>query len=113
GGRRKNAESDDASRLEMLLGDIRTISEGQVQMSSADLVKALVVLEGRPWAEMGKARKPLTPNRLASMLRPLKITTENIRVGDEVLKGYVFKHFEEPFARYLPPEGGSEPLHCR
>jgi hypothetical protein len=27
-----------------------------------------------------------------------------------VRKGYVFKHFEEAFTRYLPPEGASEPL---
>jgi hypothetical protein len=58
---------------------------------------------------MGKSGKPLTQNGLARMLKPLKITTENIRVGDEVLKGYVLKHFEEAFARYLPPEG--ELLH--
>ena len=79
-------------------------------MPSADLVKTLVAVEGRPWAEMGKAGKPLTQNKLASMLKPLKITTENIRVGDKVPKGYVFEHFAEAFGRYLPPEGGFEPL---
>jgi hypothetical protein len=102
-GASHNAEGDDASRLELLLGDIRTISEGKVQMPSVDLVKDLVALEGRPWAEMGKAGKPLTQKRLARMLRPLGITPENIHVGDKVPKGYVFAHFEEAFTRYLPP----------
>src|SRR5262249_4123340 len=32
------------------------------------------------------------------------------RKGDRVHKGYVFKHFEDAFTRYLPPEGASEPL---
>jgi putative DNA primase/helicase len=107
----RNAEGDDASRLELLLGDIRVISEGKFEMPSADLVKALVAMDGRPWAEMGKAGRPLTQNKLARMLKPLKITTENIRVGEEVSKGYVFKHFEEAFSRYLPPEGASEPFN--
>ena len=106
------AAGDDASRLEMLLADIRTISAGKVQMSSAALVEALVALEGRPWAEMGKSGKPLTQNGLARMLKPLGITTEDIWIGSSTgksLKGYVFAHFDEPFARYLPPEGAFEP----
>ena len=105
------AEGDDVSRLKLLLGDIRTISEGKVQMPSADLVKDLIAIEGHPWAEMGKAGKPLTQNRLARMLKPLGITPENIRIGDKVPKGYVFAHFDDAFTRYLPQEGAFEPLH--
>jgi Protein of unknown function (DUF3631) len=105
------AGGDEASRLELLLGDIRTISEGKVSMPSADLVAALVAIEGRPWADgLGKNRdKPLTTNRLASMFKPLKITSEDIWHGGRALKGYVFEHFDEAFTRYLPPEGASEP----
>ena len=102
---------DDASWLELLLGDIRTIRKGKTEMPSADLVKALVALEGRPWAEMGKTGKPLTQNKLARMLKPLGIAPQNIRVGDKVAKGYAFRHFEDAFSRYLPDEGASEPLH--
>jgi hypothetical protein len=43
------------------------------------------------------------------MLKPLKITSEDIWIGStngRALKGYVFEHFKEAFARYLPP---SEP----
>jgi hypothetical protein len=42
-------------------------------------------------------------------LRPLSITTEDIWWIDKSLKGYVFKHFDDAFVRYLPDEGGSEP----
>jgi hypothetical protein len=104
-----DAEGDESSRLEILLGDIQTISKGEREMPSADLVKALIAIEGRPWAEMGKARKPLTQNGLARMLKPLKIRSEDIWIDSRSLKGYVFRHFEEAFARYLPPEGVSKP----
>jgi hypothetical protein len=43
------------------------------------------------------------------MLRPLRITTGDIWWIDKSLKGYVFKHFDDAFVRYLPEEGGSEP----
>ncbi|HZD29398.1 MAG TPA: hypothetical protein VE251_11985, partial [Xanthobacteraceae bacterium] len=39
-----------------------------LEITSADLVKALVAIEGRPWAELGKSRRPLTQNKLARML---------------------------------------------
>ena len=67
------AASDEGSRLELLLGDIRDVFGKQAEMPSADLVEALVKIEGHPWAEMGKARKPLTQNQLARRLRPLGI----------------------------------------
>src|SRR5215470_382074 len=40
-----------------------------------------------------------------------RMCAENIHVGDKVPKGYVFKHFEEAFTRYLAPEGVSKPLN--
>jgi hypothetical protein len=84
--------------------------QGKDEIPSADLVRGLVGLDGRPWAELGKSRKPLTTNGLARRLKPLAIIPENIRVGDKVPKGYKLAHFEEAFSRYLPPEGASEPL---
>jgi hypothetical protein len=61
---------DDVSRLELLLADIRdAFAKEGVEIPSADLVKALVAIEGRSWAEMGKARKPMTQNMLAR-IRP-------------------------------------------
>src|SRR5262245_26955721 len=44
----RNAEADDGSRLEILLGDIRDAFADKAEMPSADLVKAVVELEGRP-----------------------------------------------------------------
>jgi putative DNA primase/helicase len=106
------ADVDNRSQLETLLADIRDVSRDKTEMTSSDLVSHLVALEGHPWAEMGNG-KPLTPNRLARMLKPLGIIPENIWIGSgtgKVLKGYVFGHFNEAFDRYLLPEGGFKPL---
>ena len=59
-----------APELELLLADIRdAFAKEGVEIPSVDLVKALVAIEGRSWAEMGKARKPMTQNMLAR-IRP-------------------------------------------
>jgi Protein of unknown function (DUF3631) len=104
---------DEASLVEMLLGDIKDVFEKREankveptdRMPSGSLVEALVAIEGRPWAELGRSRKPLTQNRLARLL----IVPENIRIGDKVPKGYILERFKEAFARYLGVEGAFEP----
>jgi hypothetical protein len=64
---------EEASRLELLLGDIRAVAfpDNQTEIRSADLVQRLIELEGRPWAELGRSGKPLTQNSLARLLKPL------------------------------------------
>jgi len=113
------SDMDEGSRLELVLGDIRTAfaEQGtklsdifgveQVIMSSAKLVKVLIAIEGHPWAEMGKAAKPLTANRLARMLKPLGIVSKKVGPEKTRLNGYQLSQFEEVFSRYLPPEGDS------
>src|SRR5262249_51999233 len=80
------------------------------EISSAGLVNALVALLGRPWAEMGKSRKPLTQNRLAAMLRPqpLGISPGNVGPENARVRGYKLSQFKEAFERYLPPEGDTK-----
>jgi hypothetical protein len=118
-----NAEGDDASRLELLLADIRDAfaKEGEapvanmfaekvdVEIVSADLVKALVAIEGRSWAEMGKSGKPLTQNKLARMLKPLDIRPGKVGPKNARLNGYKLSQFKDAFDRYLGSEGGSQP----
>ena len=105
----------EAAPIEVLVGDIKGIFAGkdvspensEDKITSADLVEALVGIEGHPWAEMGRARKPLTANRLAKMLRSLGIGPDTIRVGDKTPKGYFAHRFKDAFARFCP-EGVSE-----
>src|SRR5262245_59943056 len=117
-----STESDDASRLALLLADIRDVfaKEGgapvanmfaenvAVEIASADLVKALVAIEGRPWAERGKngkRGKPLTQFKLAQMLKPLAIASGHLGSGTSV-RGYKLWQFEEAFLLHLPSERG-------
>src|SRR5215831_4626408 len=95
--------------LELLLADIRDAfaKEGGVEISSADLVKALIAIEGRPWAKFGKNRKPLTQNALARMLKPLGIGPDKIGPESKRLNGYMRDWFKDAFARFLPPEEAS------
>src|SRR5262245_51697945 len=103
----RNVDADDGSRLELLLGDIRDVFAAKVEMASTDLVKALVELEGRPWAELGRSHKQLTQNRLARMLKPLSIAPGHIDPQTRI-RGYKFSQFEDAFSRYLSTEGVSK-----
>jgi Protein of unknown function (DUF3631) len=108
-----STKNDDASRLDLLLADIRDVfaKEGAVErgaeISSADLVKALVAIEGRPWAQMGWTRKALNQIRLARMLKSLAIAPDFIGPENARQRGYKLWQFEEAFSRYLPSEGVS------
>jgi len=116
------AANDPDSRLELLLRDIRTgfaeqgttvqdmLKVEQRIISSARLVKFLVGLAGRPWADgMGRgSNRPITSNLLTAMLKPLGIITEKVGPKDKRLNGYVRAHFEDSYMRYLGPEGSSE-----
>jgi hypothetical protein len=85
-----------------LLADIRNIFSSKAigRIPSAELVKALVEMEGHPWADW-KGGKPITQNGLALQLAPFAIVSGN-RVGvDRVAKGYQVAHFQDAFERYL------------
>ncbi len=72
-------------------------------ITSADLVNSLVKLDGRPWAEFGRAAKPITQNRLARMLAPFKVIPHKVGPRDARQSGYILIHFLDAFARHLPP----------
>ncbi len=110
------AEDDDADSLgERLLHDIREafnnwIAEHsgtlQHEMTSAELVKRLLDMEGRPWAELpGRNPRPLTANKLARLLRPFGVGPCQVGPERERVKGYRLLDFEDAFTRHLG-EGG-------
>src|SRR5262249_57593688 len=103
-----------------LLADIQDyFAEREVDRAfSADLVKALVALEGRPWAEWGRAEKPMTQHALARQLKKFEvgdhtpIAPGSIRIGNDTSKGYLRSQFDDAFQRYLLPRTElSKPSH--
>jgi hypothetical protein len=97
-----------------LLADIASIfgKEGTDKLPSAKLADSLAAIEGRPWAEWGRQRKPISPNQLANLLRPFGISPQVIRIGDETPRGYLLEQFQEQFDRYLPLAPPSRLQQC-
>ena len=96
----------------VLLIDIKaTYDEKQVdRLASVEVCEALWAMEGRPWAEFGKARKPISKNQLARLLKIFNIAPDNQRIGQQVLKGYHRHQFEGAWQRYLGGQRVTEPL---
>jgi len=102
----------DESRGVSLLSDIRDIfsETDKEDLSSKELVSALLKLEGRPWPALDQSA-PITPNMLARLLAPFDIFPRNLRIGSSVVKGYRKICFSDGWNRYLnlaaPPATGA------
>jgi hypothetical protein len=104
------AQAADDSIGKSLLSDIRLVFEqnGVDRFSSAGLTSALAEIETSPWGEWSQG-KPLSPAKLARLLRPFAIPPHSIRIGDETPKGYLREDFEDAFRRYLRDMNASAP----
>jgi hypothetical protein len=109
-------DDDDADSLgERLLHDIREVFDAWIsehpgttehEMTSAEIVKRLHDMEGRPWAEMpGRNPRPLTTNVLARLLRPFGVYPTMIGPEQNRRKGYRLLAFTDAFAHHPPSEG--------
>jgi hypothetical protein len=98
-------DDDRSSRAQALLADVRGIFERTQsdRLTTKELLRELVGLEGRPWADYARG-KGLSAHQLAAILRRFSIQTRNIRVATGVVKGYFVEDFADAFARYLGPE---------
>lgn len=99
-------EESDAAKL---LVDIRAIfvEADADKLSSGAICAALVTLEHRPWAEF-RGGAAISKPQLASLLAPFGISPINIRIGQDVVKGYERAAFADAWLRYLPPEADKE-----
>jgi hypothetical protein len=98
-------DGEDRPILIALLGDIRKLFQEKSadKMSSKMISEELAMLEGHPWAEYGRAQKPISQNKLAGLLRNISITPHTIQLSDKsTAKGYEKRDFEDAFQRYLP-----------
>jgi hypothetical protein len=110
-----------------LLSDIRAAFDRRKvdRLPTSTLIADLVADSEGPWLSYGKAGKPIVDQQLARLLREFRrghgIKSKNIRVRDDVVKGYLRADLEEDFAAYLPPKaseapkshiGSATPLQC-
>lgn len=105
-GKLTSREDSDAQGVgAVLLADIaETFAVAGVdKLPSAGIVEALARIEGREWAEWGRARKPISTNQLAKLLRRFNVLPRTIKLPDgSTAKGYHREMFNEAFTRYLP-----------
>jgi hypothetical protein len=94
------AQFDDDSLGVRLLRDVRAIFAEQKaeEIPSARLCEALSQIETSPWADFHG--KPITPMRLASLLKPFDVYPGQL--SDGKARGYVLPQFRECFSLYLP-----------
>jgi hypothetical protein len=95
------AQDNDDSIGHTLLSDIRQVFDSKVatDISSSELAKALAEIETSPWSEWSQG-KPITPNKVAKLLKPYCIKPKNLRA----YHGYTRKDFEESWGLYLRPQ---------
>jgi putative DNA primase/helicase len=96
-----------------LLADIRDLFDetGHETLFSWEIVKGLVAMSNRPWAEWGRDKKPITAtamSRLLSDLLPPGVTPGTVWKSGKSDKGYHRADLEDPFARYLPQKSLSK-----
>lgn len=98
------ASVSDDSIGKLLLTDIRDVFElsGGIRISSAELACKLAEIETSPWGEWSHG-KPITPARLARLLKPFDISPDCIRFDERTVRGYWREQFEDAFTRYLRP----------
>lgn len=102
---------DEESIRVMLLKDIKAIFDAQAvdRLSSEAIVDDLRQMEERPWDEYGKARKPITKNKLADLLKPFGVRPGKVRIGSLTPNGYRLEQFRDAFERYLSVRNGEAP----
>jgi hypothetical protein len=104
---------EDPSLGLLLLTDVRAIfDERQVErIATADLIRALAMVEESPWGEWwldAKTDEPLKsgPRRLAQLVRPYGIRPARVRIGTLTPRGYRREDFFDAWERFLPPSRG-------
>lgn len=84
-----------------LLADLRDVFGDRPAMFTTDILDALNAMEEAPWGNL--RGHPLDARGLSNRLRPYGVKRHQVRIGDEVNKGYRAKDLHDAWARYLPP----------
>jgi hypothetical protein len=102
----KEQQGEDDTWGVMLLRDIRTAwanlpAEKSTHVYTESLLHALTEDDESPWRTIQKGYE-LDARGLAWRLKPYGVTSKNVRIGNNVRKGYVWADFDDAWKRYLP-----------
>jgi len=101
-GAKAAGDIEDSLQLK-LLADVQNVwPPGADKMTTATMLHRLHELTESPWVAHG-----LSANKLSAMLRPFGVSSRQIRIGSETVKGYLRASLQEAFSRYLPQKGPS------
>lgn len=101
--------AEDATLGQQLLADIKATFEDQraTVLSARQLTDGLLAMDGvQPWSDF--YGKPITPTRVAKMLKHFSIVPKYFRVGSGRTYGYARGQFLDAWARYLVPISAEE-----
>ncbi len=95
----KAADDVEDSLALRLLTDTRKVwGVGSDKLSTEVLLQRLNGLAESPWATL-----PLDAIKLSEKLRPFRVASRQIRIGNWTGKGYLWAELTAVFERYLPP----------
>lgn len=96
--------ADDESLGLRLLADTRLVFDRLElgRIATANLIDALKEDEESPWVD---DKSPLTPTRLATLLRPFGIRSKQLKIAGIKVRGFERDSFVDPWERYLPDAG--------
>lgn len=94
-----------------LLQDIKNIFDTKqlIRTFTGDLLHELCSDDEAPWLTYNRG-KPLTARQLGTRLREYKIESKDLRIGNQVRKGFAREQFEDAWTRYLtdPSQNGQQ-----
>ncbi len=85
----------------LLLRDLRTVFDeaGTDKLSTQDVLEHLCGMEESPWGDL--RGKPLDARGLSRRLSGYDVRPHNVRIGDQIPKGYDAADLADPWSRYL------------
>lgn len=104
--RQKVADTQDDNLVLRLLADIRSVwpenqrtGAPEPRAATSALLERLRAIEESPWAD----DVPLSPRRLAKMLKGFVVVPKQMRFAATTGKGYEYSELSQVFSRYLAP----------
>jgi hypothetical protein len=86
-----------------LLADLKEVwDESEDRLFTSTVLERLHGLEESPWSKWGRTREPINANSLGGLLKNYRISSTNVRIGDEQKKGYYRGELVDAWLRYVP-----------